>query len=158
MVQQDNGIGSTLKMMIVGSFIMLSVLTWASSPIQFIIEKTTKKLKHKVTVDLCAEIHSKQDLYGSIMRNAWASGCMWQVENYLILMSKSQKERKEFEELFKLGEGPKYEKISGYCEAGASSAMLDNRIQEKIIAVLYLDFDCDKLDKETGEEKHETGN
>lgn len=130
------------KLMAVSSFVMLSVLTWASKPIQNIFENVQKKETVKARLRVCREIVALKDVFEDHTESMFISGCIYAVRgvNYSLYPKKMEQVTKDFADK----ESAVYEKASNYCGQGAAAYLREGLIKEAIIANLSDTMRCEE--------------
>jgi hypothetical protein len=136
--EENNGIW---KVMIVGSFLMLSMLTWGMSPLQKLVEKVQHKETIKAKLLVCSEIRASMSIYQDWLEKLWVSGCMWETRNIYVTLQPEKE--KDIEAQIKAQEGLEFDKFLNHCSKPAAEAIKDNKVTEKVATPLYFEkLDC----------------
>ena len=128
---------SIWKALIVSSFVMLSMLTWAASPLQKLVEKVQHKETIKAQMKVCSQVRAMFPVYQDWVQTLWMSGCIWQTRN--LMMELEPKNEKEIEKQIAESEGPYYEKVDNLCRPAAAAAMREHKIAERVAYPMYME-------------------
>lgn len=137
MVTKPEPNNSIWKILIVSSFVMLSMMTWATSPLQKLAEKVQHKEEIKAKIKVCSEIRAMMPVYEEWVGRLFISGCLWELRNVMLTLDPSKE--KEIRKQFQDQEGLEYEKYANDCAEGAAANQLQNKISERVVAPLYLE-------------------
>lgn len=116
---------------------MLSVLTWAASPIQKLVEKVQEKETIKAKKKLCDHIYGMQDVYEDYVQRMFVSGCIWNTREVLIALNPDKKEH--YNKMFKDQDDLEFEKFKNNCIGGGSEYQRQGKIKELMVSDLYHD-------------------
>lgn len=135
------------KILIVSSFIMLSMLTWMASPLQKLVEKVQHKETVKAQLKVCQQVRAMFPVYTEWVQRLWVSGCIWEnVQIHGMLFPDT------FEEVLKqvkANEGIEFEKMLNRCSPPAAAALKDNEIADRIVTPIYFEqMKCPELYEE----------
>ena len=155
MVCEDKGMSNIWKMMIVASFIMLSALTWGSGLIQKAVEKIEKKHEKQAIQAICAVAWGKRDVYTMWMQNAFTSGCMVNARAAMGAMARNKKEHDAVYDEWAEGKSKRYIMAKDWCEGVAGQYIEEGKIQSYLMASVFIDLGCDKLDAKDIEPREE---
>lgn len=145
--QKESEFGAGWKFLIVSSFVMLSMLTWAVSPLAKLVEKVQHKETVKAQLKVCKQVRAMIPVYEDWVIRLWKSGCFW--ENYNIIATlepdRAEDVRKQLDE----GEGLDFERMDNRCGQAAASAIQSNKVVDKVATPIYFnELDCPKLYEE----------
>jgi hypothetical protein len=143
------------KVLIVLSFIMLSAITWGSAPIQKAIEKIHKKYEKQAIQSVCAVAWGKRDVYTMWMQNAFTSGCMVNARAVFAAYTNTKKEHNAVIDEWADGKSERYIKTKDWCEGIARQYIEEGKIQTDLMASVFIDLGCDKLDAKDIEPREE---
>lgn len=147
-MKEDSGLNGTLKFMVVCSFIMLSMLTWASSPLQKLVEKVQHKETIKAKLFVCSEIRASIPVYQKWTTDLWNSGCLWVMRD-LLTINLNSKDQQGIIEQFKDHEGPHFEGALNHCSAASAAASKQHQIVDRVATPLYFErLACPEILKE----------
>jgi hypothetical protein len=120
-------------------FILVSILTWASGPIQKMNEKVQHKETVKATVAVCDRIRAMQDPYNAKIEKTWVSGCLYSLKTGLESVHKKDPNYKKFlDQTFKNQEGPDWDAFMNFCGIAAQ----DYREHEGMVDDLFSSMNC----------------
>lgn len=146
--EQKDDNGAIWKGLILASFIMLSMLTWASSPLQKLVEKVQHKQTVKAKLIVCAEIRAMIPVYQDWTAKLFKGGCIWEAGNTFSWVN-PDKWDKEWHKEFEDQEGPLFEETVNRCARGAADNELQNKITDRVATPLYFEkLDCPSILKE----------
>ncbi len=138
------------KVMIVISFIMLSMLTWAMSPLQKLVEKVQHKETVKAKVSVCNKIHQMLPVYEDWTRQLFTNGCLWQARSFVI--AAIPEKEKDVRQQWKDEEGKEFEMFNNNCIQGAIAQQEENNMRDKVLNPIYHHtLDCPAVFKEAEE-------
>ena len=142
--ENNNGLWKTL---IVLSFIMLSAMTWANSPIQKIIEKTQKKQTLIAKFKVCEEMMASEDVYKSYTKNIFVSGCLTNMRDFLVILNPDKEEH--FKNVFQQQSSEEFDSWLNACTGSANDYEQQGKITAIIIREAYYEtLKCDKVVEE----------
>lgn len=147
-VPPDNEQSSLIKSMTISSFVMLSMLTWATSPLQKLVENVQHKETIKAQLKVCAEVRSMLDVYADWTTTLFESGCLWEVRNILLAFG-PEKERDNIKKEFLEEKGSVFESTMNRCKQGSAQAMKEFKIVDRVATPIYFEkFNCPKIIEE----------
>lgn len=137
------------KFMIVGSFAMLSTLTWGSSPLQKVFEKVQRKEQVIATVRVCREIRASISIYENYFQDMFRSGCMWEIKNTMFLIYQDEAKREEVRSWFKKDETPEWDKFYNHCSEGSANYLQEGKLKDIVLSPIYHDqLNCPAMEEE----------
>lgn len=143
-MKQEDGLHGIFKAMIVCSFIMLSMLTWAAGPIQKLVEKVQYKETIKAKLKVCSEIRSMLPVYEEWTRTLFINGCLWQARGFLFAVMPEKED--EIRKQFKDQEGKMFDDMNNACIQGAAAQQEENNIRDMVLSPIYhTKLDCPAL-------------
>lgn len=131
------------KLLIVLCFGMLSMLTWASSPMQVLVEKVQHKETIKAKGKACREMLALSSTYTDYVERMFVSGCLWETRNYLL--ETKPKYAEQIEKDFNDQESKLFEVAKNHCVDGGFAYQKEGKIKEEIVSDLSEKFDCENV-------------
>lgn len=133
--KQGDGLHPIWKMLIIFSFIMLSMLTWAAKPIADTMEKIKHKQRAVAVIKLCNQIKEKEDIWAAFMRSNFVSGCLYQAREIMIELQ--PKKRDMITEMFEKQKDPVFDRFKDDCSNAAHQYLVQGRINNILMEGIY---------------------
>lgn len=143
-MKQEDSTSGIWKAMIVSSFIMLSMMTWAASPLLKLVEKVQHKETVKAKLKVCTQLNAMLPVYRDWTNKLFSSGCIYQVRSFLFALAPEREA--EIKQQWKDQEGLDWDKWMNVCQDAASRNERDNRITDRVLTPIYFeDMNCPEV-------------